>query len=148
MATLLLDSGPVGILAHPHNPPQVVACRRWVASLQLAGWRVILPEIADYEIRREMLLKGSSTGIANLDWLGSQLEFLPLTTIAMRKAAEFWATTRKRGAPTAGPNKLDGDVILAAQAVTLGDPNAIVATSNVAHLSRFVAAEYWQNIVP
>ena len=148
MATLLLDTGPVGILSHPHNPPHVIACRRWVASLQVAGWRVILPEISDYEVRRELLLQGSSSGIAYLDWLGNQLDYLPLTTVAMRKAAEFWAATRRVGAPTAGPNKLDGDVILAAQAVTFGDPNVIVATANVGHLSRFVAAELWQNIVP
>jgi hypothetical protein len=50
---------------------------------------VILPEISDYEIRRELLLRGSATGIARLDWLGGQLEHLPLTTAAIRQAAEF-----------------------------------------------------------
>ena len=64
------------------------------------------------------------------------------------KAAEFWAATRQVGAPTAGKNKLDGDVIMAGQAVSLGDPTVIVATANVGHLSQFVTAELWQNIVP
>lgn len=148
MATVLLDSGPVGLLTHPHNPPPVVACRHWVARLQVAGWRVILPEIVDYEICRELLLRGSTVGINHLDWLAGQLEYLPLTSAAMRQAAEFWAAARKAGTPTAGPQELDGDVILAAQAVTLGDPNFMIATSNVGHLGRFVPAELWQNIVP
>jgi len=140
MATVLLDAGPVGILTHPHNPPHVVACRHWVANLQVAGWRVILPEIADYEIRRELLLRGSATGIAHLDWLGGQLEYLALTTAA--------AATRLAGTPTAGAGELDGDVILAAQATTLGDPGVMVATANVGHLARFVSAELWQKITP
>jgi hypothetical protein len=148
MATVLLDSGPVGLLTHPHNPPPVVACRQWVARLQVAGWRVVLPEITDYEIRRELLLRGSTVGINHLDWLAGQLEYLPLTTAAMRRAAEFWAAVRKAGNPTAGPQELDGDVILAAQAITLGDPNLVVATANVGHLSRSVTAELWQNVVP
>lgn len=148
MATVLLDSGPVGLLTHPYNPPPVVACRRWVARLQAAGWRVILPEITDYEIRRELLLRGSRVGINHLDWLAGQLDYLALTTAAMRQAAEFWAAARKAGTPTAGPQELDGDVILAAQAITLGDPSFVVATANVGHLALFVPADLWQNIVP
>ncbi len=126
MATVLLDSGPLGILTHPPNPPHVVKCRRWVANLQAAGWRVILPEISDYEIRRELLLRASATGIAHLDWLGGQLEYLPLATAAIRQAAEFWAQARRAGTPTAGPGELDGEATLAAQAITLGDASAIV----------------------
>jgi hypothetical protein len=119
-----------------------------VAQLQAAGWRVILPEIADYEVRRELLLRNSVNGLANLDWLGSQLEYLPLTTTAIRQAALFWADARQAGMPSAGPADLDADVILAAQAVTLREPALVIATANVGHLARFVRAELWQNIVP
>jgi hypothetical protein len=148
VSAVVLDASPLGILANPRNPPHVVACRQWVAALQMAGWRVVLPEIADYEVRRELILHNSVSGLAHLDWLGNQLEYLPLTTAAMRLAAEFWATARQGGVPTAGPAELDADVILAAQAATLGEPGVIVATANLGHLTRFVSAELWPNIIP
>jgi hypothetical protein len=65
----------------------------------------------------------------------------------MRWAAELWAQARQGGYPTAPDPALDGDVILAAQALSLGVP-VVVATANVAHLSRFVPADVWQNIAP
>jgi hypothetical protein len=37
-------------------------------------------------------------------------------------------------------------MILAAQAVTLNEPGVVVATTNIRHLSRFVAADLWSNI--
>lgn len=95
-----------------------------------------------------VLLRASkSAGLANLDQLAQQLEYLPLTTAAMRKAAELWAQARQQGQPTAVDPALDGDVILAAQALTLGAP-AVVATTNATHLTRFIPADAWQNIVP
>jgi hypothetical protein len=39
-------------------------------------------------------------------------------------------------------------MILAAQALTLGNPDVIIATTNVGHLGRFVPADLWQNIMP
>jgi hypothetical protein len=43
---------------------------------------------------------------------------------------------------------LDCDVILAAQALTLGVPDGefVVATMNIGHLAQFVPAEAWENI--
>jgi hypothetical protein len=37
-------------------------------------------------------------------------------------------------------------MILAAQAATCGTSDVVIATTNVGHLSRFVAADLWQNI--
>ena len=125
----------------------MAACRRWLADLVSAGRRIIVPEIADYEVRRELLRLGSQKGLTNLDQLASRLEYLPLTTVAMRLAAELWAQARSAGHPTAPDHALDGDVILAAQALSL-QTAVIVASGNPGHLSRFVAAELWSNIVP
>jgi hypothetical protein len=52
------------------------------------------------------------------------------------------------GRPTAPDLSLDADVILAAQALTLGVPGVVVATSNAAHLRRYVPALPWRQIAP
>jgi hypothetical protein len=64
----------------------------------------------------------------------------------MRQAALLWAQARQQGQPTAGDNTIDGDMILVAQAMSLNASNLVIATTNVGHLSRFIAAELWQNI--
>jgi hypothetical protein len=108
---------------------------------------VIVPEIADYEVRRELIRMGGMVALANLDGYGTQLEYLPLTTAAMRRAAELWAQARSAGLPTAPDPALDGDVILAAQALCL-NTTVIVATGNPGHLNRFVPADLWSNVAP
>jgi len=60
-------------------------------SLVSAGVRVIIPEIADYEVRRELLRARKTAGVERLDALAGLLEYQPISTAAMRKAAEFWA---------------------------------------------------------
>ncbi len=91
-----------------------------------------------------MLRANKLAGIRRLDQLKNRLEYLPLTTATMLKAAEFWAEARQTGKPTASPDALDGDVILAAQASLIaeaqGDRSVVVATTNVGHLERFVNA--------
>lgn len=145
---VLLDSGPLGLLCHSRRSPITMACHQWLAALTAAGRRVMVPEITDYEVRRELLRLLRTAPVARLDALAQATEYLPLTTAAMRRAAELWAQARQQGQPTAGDNTIDGDVILSAQALTLGTPDVVIATTNVGHLSRFVPAEVWQNIPP
>lgn len=143
---VLLDSGPLGLVTNPKRSPQSVACAQWLQSLVTIGTRVILPEIADYEVRRELLRANKEHGLARLDALARLLEYLPITTVAMRQAASYWAQARQQGQPTAGDKTLDGDMILAAQATTLEVSDVIIATTNVGHLSRFAPAALWQDI--
>ncbi|MGH9840333.1 MAG: type II toxin-antitoxin system VapC family toxin [Blastocatellia bacterium] len=143
---ILLDTTPLGLLTHPNPSATAIACKQWLDLHIAQGSRVIVPEIVDYELRRELLRVNKKRGLSNLDNLIQRLEYLPLTTIAMRQAALFWAQARQQGQPTAGDNTIDGDVILAAQAVTLGASGFVIATTNVRHLSRFVPADLWQNI--
>ena len=143
---VLLDAGPLGLATNPRRSARGVACARWLQGLAGAGRRVIVPEIADYEVRRELLRAGKTKGIAQLDALARLLEYLPLNTAAMRQAAVFWAQARQQGQPTAGDKTIDGDMILAGQAMTLGAPDVVIATTNVGHLSRFAPAELWQNV--
>ncbi|MEG4488852.1 nucleic acid-binding protein [Microcoleus sp. D2_18a_B4] len=146
---VLLDSGPLGILTNPKGPPVTVECQLWVESLLFKGYRMILPEIADYEVRRELLRANKLAGIKRLNECKSRwLEYLPITTPVILKAAELWATSRQAGMPTADPKELDGDVILAAQALLVSESGerVVIATTNVGHLSRFVDARHWRDI--
>lgn len=145
-----LDTGPVGLISSPRSRPAALACQRWARDLIAAGVRVLVPEVADYEVRRELVRLGATAGLARLDRLKVGFEYLPITTDAMLRAAELWAQARRGGRPTAHPRDLDADCILAAQALEAIDPGdaLTVATANVGHLGLWVAAEPWANIVP
>lgn len=141
-----LDAGPLGLVTNPKRSPESLACAQWLQALVAAGSRVLLPEIADYEVRRELVRGRRHQGLQRLDALAETVEYLPLTTAAMRQAAVFWADARQRGQPTADDRALDGDVILAAQVATMDMGSGIVATTNVGHLSRYVQAAVWRDI--
>ncbi len=87
---IVLDAGPIGIITNPNLSPQSVACNRWLQSHVKLGNRIIIPEIADYEVRRELLRANKKKGVARY---------------------------------------------------------LAIATTNVRHLSRFITADLWQNIV-
>lgn len=142
---IILDSGPLGMAAHPRKNPEI---KRWLQQLILAEVAVAVPEIADYEVRRELLRAGRLQGIQRLDTLKVSLRYLPITTPVMLRAADLWATMRRQGAPTAADTALDGDVILAAIATiqrSRGE-DAIIATTNVRHLARMAPARLWHEI--
>jgi len=94
------------------------------------------------------LRANKTKGIARLDDLAKLIEYLLIRTVAMHQSAKLWAQARQQGQPTAGDKTIDGDMILVAQAMTLGVPDVVIATTNVGHLSRFIAAELWQNVAP
>ena len=119
---VLLDAGPLGLATNPRRSGKNLACNTWIQSLVAAGSRIILPEIADYEVRRELLRANKLAGIAQLNALAELLEYLPITTAAMSQAALFWSQARQTGQPTAGDKTIDGDMILAAQRQRLEPP--------------------------
>lgn len=147
---LVLDTGVLGKLCHPKAPKNrhVVS---WLAGLleqEDQEYQVFLPEIADYELRRKLLhliKKGqaSEVSLRRLDELGEALSYIPLSTESVRRAAEHWAEARATGLPTATPGSLDGDVLLAAQAESVG---GVVVTENLKHLSRFVVVRDWREV--
>ena len=97
---VLLDAGPLGMLSHP-NVGKNRDLHRWVRDLIRNDSRVVVPEIADYEVRRELIRADKAEGLGKLDALKlGILEYLPLTTRAMERAARFWAESRQRGLPT------------------------------------------------
>lgn len=109
---------------------------------------MVIPEIADYEVRRELLRAEKSLGLARLNALKGMLSYPPITTPTMIQAAEFWAAARRLGRKMADHSALDADVILAAQAVVMageGSPT-VVATTNVRHWELFTAAKEWRSV--
>jgi len=143
MATyVFLDQGGLTLSCKGRNNPKAVECREWIEKLKAKGYRVLIPEIADYEARRAFI------GSENWDWLVeldalSRIALLPLTRRAMIKAAELWAILKRSGLSTAPDMSLDADCILAAQAITAAQPGdrIIIATTNEKHLNRFPGVE-------
>jgi predicted nucleic acid-binding protein len=141
---IALDATPLALICHPNDRlADVRDTRRWLRAHLEAGTDVLIPEISDYEVRRELLRAGKTTSLRRLDLLQDGLTYLPLNTAVMRRAAAMWAVARAQGLPTADRKEIDADVILAAQAERAG---AVVATANVGHIARFVAAKHWRDI--
>jgi predicted nucleic acid-binding protein len=140
---ILLDAGPLGMISHP-RPAEEIAT--WYSRILGSGRGMLVPEIADYEVRRELIRARKSRGLARLDQLKSTLGYIPITTGAVLRAAEFWAAARQRGHPTSHEKTLDADAILAGQAATFTDDEVIVASTNPRHITRFVAAARWHDI--
>lgn len=132
---ILLDTHPLSQVTHPKINPKV---KQWLNSLNKTETAIRVPEIADYELRRELLRQGKTKSIERLNQL-SQICLIPLTPATMQKAAELWAWVRNQGQPTASNDSLDGDVILAAQAILQlrAFDEVSVVTTNYKHISRF-----------
>lgn len=88
---IMLDSGPLGRLTHADYSRNRES-RVWLAALLDRNVSIFLPEIADYEVRRNLIVEGLTGSLANLDALPSLVTYVPLTTADMRKP------------PSCGPN--------------------------------------------
>src|SRR5688572_13511354 len=84
----------------------------------LTGTEVVLvvPEIADYEVRRELILARLELSLARLGAVRAAARFEPITSEIMLEAARIWAEARAIGQPMAARERLDGDAILIATA--------------------------------
>ncbi|MDQ2687610.1 MAG: hypothetical protein M3Y28_07070 [Armatimonadota bacterium] len=155
---IFMDAGPLGIITNPKYPPAplTIAVVQWGLRLSQAGHRLVVPAIADFEVRRELLRAGKLDSVTALDlWSAAQPDrYLPLTDDALRLAAQLWAQARNAGSLPADPKELNGDVLIAAQVLDyqkcygFAMSDMVVATVNVGHLSLFVPADVWSNIHP
>ena len=142
---VMLDTGPLGEATHPRPNKDFEV---WLKDILKSGTQVLVPEIADYELRRELIRAKKKTSLKRLDEFKNANDYVPITTNAMQSAAVYWAEARQQGYGTAPDDALDGDVILAAQASEI-DPNGqvlIIVTTNVGHLARFFNAKHWKDI--
>jgi hypothetical protein len=55
---VLLDAGPLGMITNPKTSVENETCKDWLAKIASTAAKVMIPEIADYEVRRELLRAG------------------------------------------------------------------------------------------
>ncbi len=96
---VILDTRPLGLVSNPKATPDNDACRAWLYALVAQGRRVIVPEIADYEARHELLRAGKPNGILRLDRVKNALKYMPITTSAMLLGAGTSARAADRRHP-------------------------------------------------
>jgi hypothetical protein len=77
---ILLDSGPLGMATNPKATGIPLDCQLWLKSLLRRGERVAIPEISDYEVRRELLRAGLLRSLRRLDDLKQTLDYIPIQT--------------------------------------------------------------------
>jgi len=151
---IVLDTFPASSVCKRPGKSQLTVsdhCRQWIEDCEAAGHQVLVPAISYYEVLRELEQRQATSQIYRLKAFCLQPKrFIPLITNHLETAAQLWGQSRRAGLQTADLHALDGDVILAAQVLSLGIavPELIVATSNPAHLSRYVPADLWTNIQP
>ena len=77
--------------------------------MRSAGHTFVIPAIADYELRRELIRSGLTASVAALDFFNQVASnlYLPLSDAALHHAASLWAQTRNSGKPTAKNEALD-----------------------------------------
>jgi len=136
---LLLDTAVLGEICHPKKHS---GTRIW-AGHAAQQHDLLISEVVDYELRRELLRIGSQRSLTHLDELGRELEYVPVTTAHWRTAARLWALARNAGRVNAPPERLEADTLIAAQALSHG---AIVVTPNFRHFEGIVEARSWQEV--
>jgi hypothetical protein len=156
---ILLDSGVLSLLCSSiddissEEDNSIEQCINWFYSLLAKGVYLCTSQISDYEVRREFI-RINSKGLEDLDNFKQEriIDFLPLTTEVMEKAAQIWAKVRNINLPTADNKNIDADMIILAQWCLLKEENPgqeiFIATTNVKHLKIIAGdnAQEWENI--
>ena len=151
---IFIDSGVLGILTNPYKFGEAGDCEQWLYTLLSQGVYICSSDICDFEVRRGLVLalqnKPKFSGIQNLDEIRDIIDFLPINSVLLRKAADLWASARSQGIPNSDKKSLDEDIIITAhwQMLTENFPGRyiVVATTNVKHLSRFSEAKVWKDV--
>jgi hypothetical protein len=65
------------MITNPKSCPANERCKDWLARLVSKGVEVVIPEIADYDVRRELLRAGKDRGLGRLDTLKGMLDYAP-----------------------------------------------------------------------
>jgi predicted nucleic acid-binding protein len=127
----------LGQICHPRKHQDV---RAWFGRAAREH-EFLISEVADYELRRELLRIDSQKSLARLDELARELRYLPTTTATWHAAVQLWAEQRSAGRVTS--DGLDGDLLIAIQAI---EALAVVVTTNAKHFKNIVDALSWTDV--
>ena len=101
---VVLDTNILGGIVNPKPRSEAVkAMQKWGVEMLAAGHVFVIPSIAVYETRRE-LLRGSMVASAtalDLFIAATPNIYLPMNDAAMTRAARLWADVRNAGQTTA-----------------------------------------------
>lgn len=88
---VLLDAGILGLVTNPKRSQQSTDCARWLQNLAIQDNRIIVPEIADYEVRRELLRAVLSRIITEYEKLGdlTTAAFVTTRNVSLRLQASI-----------------------------------------------------------
>ena len=148
---ILLDAGPLGLLANANPKPRGGACNEWLVRLRRRGTVVQIPLLVDFEVRRSLMLDRAFASLDTLDRLVAQCGHFVPATRTIRIAADLWADLRRRGRSVGPDRDLQADVILAAQALELTAEGyeTWIATDNLRHLRQlYRQSALWEDIGP
>jgi hypothetical protein len=87
-----------GLIVRAPSKPHIVRCLTWLKTIQATGAVIIIPDIAHYEVRRELLRIRVAGSLRRLEYYHDPtggLKHLPLTTDAIVNAAKSWAFLRQ-----------------------------------------------------
>lgn len=72
---VVLAAGVLSLVTHPRGGDDARAAEGWLRGLRKAGMAVKVPEIADYEVRRELTRAGKTRSVERLDRLAETPEY-------------------------------------------------------------------------
>lgn len=149
---IVLDSGPLGALANSQATPTSQAAHQWMIDRLAGGDIVVIPDIADYEVRRELVRARLHLSVRQLNTLQNILHTIPISSEQLHEAADLWAKARNLGKPATTDQRIDADMILIAQTraaamLYKNKGNTLIATTNTKHLELFADAREWQEII-
>ena len=73
---VVFDAGPLGMAVSPRPRSEFVT---WYEQLTVTGVAFVVPEIADYEVRRELVRAGLPEGTRRLDTFIASVAYEPIT---------------------------------------------------------------------
>lgn len=140
---VLIDTMCLDSLCHP---PKDKGLSKWLRELLIGtpDLEVVIPAVVAYELRRGYLFKTTdpdpgvrrsfSISIDRLDTLLDKWTHSEISRGVLFEAARLWATGRRKGHQNASNDRIDFDVIVAAQAIT---EEASVVTRNRRHFAPY-----------